>query len=527
MNSEPIPDLLDLAESVAAGLRTLADAQRGLDRSDAAELGRLAHAVSAVQVHALATRAAADERLAIIPDRAAASASLFRAPTGTTDPVVAEQRVQRGPVRLGGVRGQHRSGGGARWILIAATIAVAGGLVAASGFVGTPKPPARPATTSNGVVAVEASASPTATSSPAPTSSPAAAAVGPDVLGDLTTVKMMSATVGWGTTSQAILRTEDGGRTWIDVHAGPGGFTRFVDERTASFVGPDPFDTIVTTHDGGRTWATATIAPPADGGPLQLTFASADVGFATFWREGSRPGALAVFRTDDGGATWTGPVVGDESNLPSYMGKAEAQGGDAGLIWAWPGKADNQPFDNRFSLSADGGANWVVRPFPVDPLTPAAELKNPVSIRSDGAGHLLMVIGDAPAIFDSRDDGRTWTRLRAWSKPVEIELRSMTDWTSVAWNGSFIDTTIDAGATWRHTIASGPAPLHSTLGVHSTVTFGSPDIGLLLDSTQRWACHLKSPQQSPNPDPSCAPGQPLSVLSGTSDGGRTWTELAP
>jgi photosystem II stability/assembly factor-like uncharacterized protein len=138
-----------------------------------------------------------------------------------------------------------------------------------------------------------------------------------------------------------------------------------------------------------------------------------------------------------------------------------------------------------------------------------------------------MVIGDAPAIFDSRDDGRTWTRLRAWSKPVEIELRSMTDWTSVAWNGSFIDTTIDAGATWRHTIASGPAPLHSTLGVHSTVTFGSPDSGLLLDSTQRWACHLKSPQQSPNPDPSCAPGQPLSVLSGTSDGGRTWTELAP
>jgi photosystem II stability/assembly factor-like uncharacterized protein len=526
MTRQPTPDLLDLAEAVAAGFLTLTDAQQGLGRSDATELGRLVSAVSAVRAHAQATRAAASERLTVVLDRPAAGVSLPMARTGPTDAVVAGQPVRGGPVRLGGVRPERGAWGAARWILVAATIALAGGLVAATAFIGSRVPPARPATTPNGLVAVDASASPTAISTPAPTSPPNPAAVGPDVLGDLSTVEMMTATVGWGTTSQAILRTDDGGRTWTAVHASRGNFTRFVDDSTAAFLGPSPFDTIVTTHDGGRTWHTATITPPAKGEPLQLAFASATTGFATFWLD-LKGGPMVAFRTDDGGSTWTGPVAGHETGLPSYPSGPEAQGGDSGLIWSTPGKADNQPFDNRFSLSADGGATWGVRPFPSDSLAPAAEQKDLASIRSDGTGHLVMVLRDIPAIFGSQDDGMTWTRVRAWSRPVIVELRSMTGWTAVAWDGSSIDTTKDGGATWRHTVAAQPISIARKFGNGVDFTFGSPDVGLLLDTAQREVCRLESMQQSPNSDPSCAPGQALSVLRATSDGGRTWTQLVP
>lgn len=533
MTSQPTPDLLDLAEAAAAGWRTLADVQQGLDRSDAMELGRLVRAVSAVHAHALATQAAASERPTVVPDRATKGVSLTSEPTGLTDAVVAGQRVRGGRVRLGGVRPERHGGGAARWVLVAATIAVAGGLVAAGAFVGSRIPPARPATTTpNGQVANDASASPAATSSPVPTSSSSnVAGVGPDVIGDLTSVKMMSATVGWGTTSGAILRTADGGRTWTAVHDGRGAFTRFVDESTAAFIDGPPFDRIVTTHDGGQTWRTATITPPAQGGPLQLAFASANVGFATWWDDPARPGALAVFRTDDGGTTWTGPVAGDESDLPSYTGKAEAQGGDAGLIWATPGKADNQPFDNRFSLSADGGATWVVRPFPVDPLAPAGDLKAPESIRSDGAGHLVMVVGAVPAIFDSRDDGQTWTRTRVFPNfspqidvPSSIQLRTLQDWTAVAGDGSAVWSTADAGVTWSQVAPNLPVPLWAS---GTSVSFGSTEVGVVLDTHLLWSCHISSLMHSPNPDPICAPGQPRALLWATSDGGATWQRVAP
>ncbi len=508
------PDLLELAEAVAAGDRTLSEAQQRLGGADAVELAKLVGAVVAVRAHAGAIQKVAEGALVREP----ALDQRFPRQTGSVSVaapgVVAGQRVAGGRVRLGATGRRTPARTAPRWILVAAVIAVSGGMLAASGIAGGRPVSSPPASPANGVVTVEASSTATAAATP-----PAAVAAGREVLGNLDFVRMMSATVGWGRTYDSIVRTEDGGRTWAIVHEGPYALTRFVDETTAAFFGPAP-DSVSTTHDGGMTWHSATLSGLSENGMLQLTFRSPDQGFATIWSKLS--GALAVYQTTDGGLTWTGPVAGDESQLPSYGGPAEPQVGEAGVVWATPNKADNQPFDNRFSLSENGGITWVVRPFPVDPLLPAAEQKAPSSIRSDGADHLVMAV-ETMGIFDSRDDGRTWARVRTWAAPVKIELRSMTAWTAVAWSGAFVDATTDAGASWRHTESASPLrPAGRT-----DVSFGSSDVGAAVDLSLREHCHIESTMHSPNPDPSCAPGQPTAILMVTADGGRTWSQMVP
>lgn len=509
MNGPTGTDLLDLAEDVSAGRRTRSDATDGLGADAAVELDALSAAVSAVRSHAAATRAAATTTLGAVQGRPSAGPAPVRINGATIQPGVARRSTDRRRAPRG--------------LLIAATIGVGASLIGATALVGgllrtNRAEPSRPA--------LEATASvPPATDSAPPTVAPTAPvdAATPAELADLRSIRLMDARHGWGQTSDAILRTDDGGRTWTEAHADVRGVARFVDASTAAFSAASQPGSVVITHDGGRTWVTSSVVPPVPGYPIQLTFASADIGYLTFGIGDSQPGALAVFTTRDGGATWTGPVAGDELTLPSFMGKPELQGGDAGLVWATPGKADNQPFDDRFSLSADGGATWVVRPFPVDALTPRDVQKAPESIVGDGTGHLVMVIGDVPAIYESHDDGLTWARVRTWDTTVRIQLSSMTLWTAERLDGTFVDATGVGGFPWQHTVVERPNPFIGVLQAPVMVTFGSPDVGASLDTSAHEVCHLQG-LQSVGP---CETSQPSSVLRVTSDGGRTWTQVVP
>jgi Galactose oxidase, central domain/Kelch motif len=135
MTKPTSPDLLDLAEAVAAGKLGAADAERqvrvalGPERGGASEeaetairdLRRLVVAARAVRAHAFATRGAFGDQ------------GTELAQVGTSVGIIAPSRVRPGAVR----RGSSPGGGGGRasrrtWLLVAATLLVGTGVVGAS-----------------------------------------------------------------------------------------------------------------------------------------------------------------------------------------------------------------------------------------------------------------------------------------------------------------------------------------------------------------------------------------------------------
>jgi len=93
-----------------------------------------------------------------------------------------------------------------------------------------------------------------------------------------------------------------------------------------------------------------------------------------------------------------------------------------GFLWQSAGKADNKPFDNRFFLSADGGATWTQYTFPIGTLAPKDALKEIAGIAREDNGRILLSInvdsGRNPtpipeAIYESGADTATWRLVQA------------------------------------------------------------------------------------------------------------------
>jgi hypothetical protein len=182
MTSQTSPDLLDLAETVAAGTLRADDAERqvraalgpeGNAASDRAvrELRDLTRAVGAVRSHVSATREAS---AAASPDPAQGGA-----PVATVVP---------GPVTAGGARrraplGRDSRGPRRTWLLVAATVVVGAGVIGASvvgGRLVAPTPaPTNPVAIADASATPEASPAATTVSSPAPSATPIVAQPGP------------------------------------------------------------------------------------------------------------------------------------------------------------------------------------------------------------------------------------------------------------------------------------------------------------------------------------------------------------
>ena len=139
-----------------------------------------------------------------------------------------------------------------------------------------------------------------------------------------------------------VMRTNDGGETWIGVNIDPGftgaGFNNlfgvhFLDEKVGWIVGTA--GTIARTTDGGESWS-VTI------GYVELQDIYA-INTKTAWATGSQ-GAIMI--TTDGGETWIDQTVPTEENLNAILFVNEKEGwavGDKGIIL--------QTFD--------GGVTWL------------------------------------------------------------------------------------------------------------------------------------------------------------------------
>jgi Tol biopolymer transport system component/photosystem II stability/assembly factor-like uncharacterized protein len=153
----------------------------------------------------------------------------------------------------------------------------------------------------------------------------------------LDAVAFGDASHGWAAGTDGILATTDGGSTWNRQYSGPAGIVDLdaLDARTVWAVGRDR---LLQTTDGGDSWSL--LAEPPGWWLTTVRFLGRDVGFGIGGRMLLHGRELGLFRTTDGGASWT-PVLAGPSSLcfadsaTGYAAEAHAlyKTTDGGVTW--------------------------------------------------------------------------------------------------------------------------------------------------------------------------------------------------
>ena len=177
----------------------------------------------------------------------------------------------------------------------------------------------------------------------------------------------------------------------------------------------DPFDpatihllldkNLYTTMDGGNSWAVRPLPDHYEGsGTLLADRANRGVLFAAARRFITVPpnfdgSAMAILKSIDGGATWTGTTL----SSASYVARTQCLSQDPAdprVLYAAGATSDASGSFARIFRSSDGGTTWA--------LITTLEAYNVLSIVVDPAdsGHLLA--GTDRGVYLSRDGGTSW-----------------------------------------------------------------------------------------------------------------------
>jgi photosystem II stability/assembly factor-like uncharacterized protein len=172
-----------------------------------------------------------------------------------------------------------------------------------------------------------------------------------------------------------VYRSDDGGRTWRhlgldDTHAIGRIRVHPVDPDRAYVAalghpfGPNPERGVFRTTDGGRTWQRVLFRDDRTGAvDLVMDPNDPDVLYATLWEVYRTPWLLwsggagsGIFKTTDGGETWT--ELTQNPGFPTgVLGKmtVTVSGADSERVWA-----NVEAEDGGLYLSDDGGASWTL-----------------------------------------------------------------------------------------------------------------------------------------------------------------------
>ena len=273
-------------------------------------------------------------------------------------------------------------------------------------------------------------------------------------------IRMLDANNGWGLTQDQVLRTNDGGTSWYN--ATPAGMTDagqtstfFLNDTTAWVVasGGDPTSgTIYHTADGGANWTSTAV--PFGGGSMQF------IGPTNGWilvglGVAMSHEAVAVFRTSDGGATWSQvftdapQAVNTNDSLPFVGDKSGLAASDNDHAWV----TGSEPMSDFIYLysTQDGGRTWTGQTA-VLPAAYAGAMTGSNPPRIFPGSELVLPVGiyantAALVLYTSRDLGKTWIA----GAPVPINgsasLPTPTDF--FAWDGGpALYVSQDGGATW-------------------------------------------------------------------------------
>jgi photosystem II stability/assembly factor-like uncharacterized protein len=344
--------------------------------------------------------------------------------------------------------------------------------------------------------------------------------------------------VGWAMNGLGLWITPDGGGTWITAtpkhvrSAGDAvariGDIQFVDRDHGWLSAADVFGgfplprnapssrhmEIDRTTDGGRTWRAS--APPrcleACGG-THLSFVDTQRGFVI--------AEQGLFATSDGGATWTRVARPHFSGRIAFLDMRHGVGVSDPSRWGGPQSA--VPFGGGIPYrTTDGGRTWLRVPL-APPAAYAGWERTASPVRFFGPKGVLPVRYRDPrthtqrlVVYTSADGGRSWrpqlvpAKVRwsraffTWGVPADGLLSAASPCVWIVNGSRVLHLTTDAGRSWR-TVRPVDLPARATIG---QVQFLSADDG--------WAVVWL---------PKGTGGS--GALVRTTDGGLTWTPLAP
>jgi len=271
-------------------------------------------------------------------------------------------------------------------------------------------------------------------------------------------VSAVSPLVAWASGGNGtVLRTTDGGRTWVPRPIPDAGKLDFRDigafsDRVAYAlsIGPGPASRIYKTTDGGATWALQF----ANGDPKvfldAMAFADETLGYAF---SDSVDGHLVILTTSNGGRGWE--RIADDRLPPAIAGEGAfaASGTNVALVGrthVWIGTTAS-----RVIRTTDGGRTWTAFPTPVA----TGEATGIFSIAFRDTRHGIVVGGNyrkeaeaANNVAITSDGGASWTlvRTRALSgfRSVVAWVPSAGERTFIAIGPSGADWSTDDGYTW-------------------------------------------------------------------------------
>jgi photosystem II stability/assembly factor-like uncharacterized protein len=289
---------------------------------------------------------------------------------------------------------------------------------------------------------------------------------------------LVSPQVGWAVGVHTLLRTTDGGRHWVRAGEptqplrsidfvtpmqgwGIAGGTALPYYGTNQVPWPFARGTLVRTLDGGRTW----VAKPAAGPVDSICFSSAAVGWAA---RGS-----TVRHTRDGGRTWRTVFTPRIYNGAHWLATVRCVGTAEARVLLSPGD-DGTMSQEPYVLyrTLDGGHHWTAvldeGYFSIDyptaraPGGPGGHI-GPLSIAGPRTvyilGLCLVCMQGQVQIMGTRDGGRTWSRPLAvpgltFQGPYAIAFVDASHgWVAgpIGGHGAILATT-DGGGTWTRQI---------------------------------------------------------------------------
>lgn len=237
----------------------------------------------------------------------------------------------------------------------------------------TAKSTGTPSTTSTGTTGTSTTGQNTST--PSTTSIPAE---------PLKAIRFVDSLHGWALTKDRVLRTQDGGKTWINVTAP--GFTsstlRFNNEQAVFQTADRAWVLLATpingnqqgggvtihvwfTSNGGSNWTQTTFNDSRSlGFADRPTFISATLGWVLL-DTGAGAGSYGVdlYQTKDGGATWQ-LISAAPGNIPLSGSKTGPSFADANTGWIadFVGALSNAALLDK---STDGGVTWTAEHLPL------------------------------------------------------------------------------------------------------------------------------------------------------------------